>query len=287
MSWQKWAILPLLIAVILVWTAVINMPDDKLHVTILDVGQGDAILIQTPNGQDILIDGGPSPQAIGLQLGKKMPYWDRTIDLMVLTQPQADHVTGLVEILRYYKVKQAIEPGIAYSSEIYQQWLNLVKDKEIKHRIAHIEQEIDLGDEIKLEVLNPPLPLLQNTSDDIYNNGMVLRLSWNKVSFLLTADIYKEAEWHLIAQRANLKSDVLKIAHHGSQTSTSPEFLSVVDPEVAVISVGTPNRFGHPHPEVINRLTERMGSDRVYLTSEHGTIEFITDGEKLWIKTEL
>ena len=281
---KKWVISPLLIATVLVWVAFLNMPDDKLHVSILDAGQGDAILIQTPNRQDILIDGGPSPQAIGLELGKKLPFWDRTIDLVILTQPQADHVAGLIEVLQKYKVQQVIEPGIAYSSATYQQWLNLVNNNEIKHEIAHAGQEVNLGNGIKIEILHPSSLLLQNTSDDINNNGMVLRLSLNKVSFLFTADIGREAEWYLIAQRANLKSAVLKVAHHGSQTSTSPEFLAVVSPEVAAISVGTNNRFGLPYSEVVDRLAERLGSDRLYLTSTHGTIEFVTDGERLWVK---
>jgi competence protein ComEC len=106
----------------------------------------------------------------------------------------------------------------------------------------------------------------------------------NDISFLFTADIGLEAEWHLIAQRANLKSTVLKVAHHGSQTSTSPEFLAVVNPEAAAISVGANNRFGLPDSEVVDRLTDGVGSDRVYLTSTHGTIEFITDGNRLWAK---
>jgi len=282
---KKWIIAPLLVAAILVWAAILNVPDDKLHVSILDVGQGDAILVQTPKRQDILIDGGPSPQAISLELGKKLPFWDRTIDLVVVTQPQADHITGLVEVVQDYKVQQIIEPAIPYNSAVYQQWHNLVEDKEIRCQTAHADQEIDLGDGIKIEVLHPPTPSLQGTSDDVDNNGVVLRLSWNEVSFLFTADIGLEAEWHLIARRANLNSTVLKVAHHGSQTSTSPQFLAVVAPDIAVISVGADNRFGLPHDEVVDRLTERLGSDRVYLTSEHGTIEFVTDGDRLWVKT--
>jgi competence protein ComEC len=281
---KKWFMAPLLIATILVWAAFLNMPDDKLHVSILDVGQGDAILIQTPNRQDILIDGGPSPQAIGLELGKKLPFWDRTIDLVILTQPQADHATGLIEVLQKYKVQQVIEPGISYSSTTYQQWLKSVSDNEIKHEIGRAGQKITLGNGINLEVLHPSSPLLQDTSDDIDNNGLVSRLSWNKVSFLFTADIGHEAEWHLISQRANLKSTVLKVAHHGSRTSTSSQFLAVVNPEVAAISVGTNNRFGLPNNKVIERLTEQLNGDRVYITSTHGTIEFITDGNRLWIK---
>jgi competence protein ComEC len=283
---KKWFILPLLIANILVWATFLNMPDDKLHVSILNVGQGDAILIQTPNRQDILIDGGPSPQAIGLELGKKLPFWDRTIDLVILTQPQADHTTGLIEVLQRYKVKQIIEPGIAYSSATYQKWLKLVSENEIKHATGHAGHKISLGNGINVEVLHPPSPLLQDTSDDIDNNGIVLRLSWNKVSFLFTADIGHEAEWYLIAQRANLKSTVLKVAHHGSQTSTSLQFLSVVNPEVAAISVGASNRFGLPDNEVVDRLTKQLINDRVYMTSTHGTIEFATDGNRLWVKCE-
>ena len=115
---------------------------------------------------------------------------------------------------------------------------------------------------------------------------MVLRLSYNTISFLFTADINEETEWYLISQRANLKSTVLKVAHHGSQTSTSPELLAVATPKAAVISVGSSNNFGHPHPEVTTRLIQNLGSENVFLTSENGTIEFITDGLRLWVKQE-
>ena len=147
-------------------------------------------------------------------------------------------------------------------------------------------QQIELGDGIKIKVLHPPSPLLQDTSDDVDNNGLVLRLDWNSVSFLFTSDIGKEAEWYLIAQRANLKSTVLKVGHHGSLTSTSEQFLAAVDPDIAVISVGTDNRFSLPRPEVVDRLTTRLGNDHVYFTSTSGTIEFITDGEQLWLKQD-
>lgn len=283
---KKWVITPLLIVNVLIWTAMLSMPNEKLHVSILNVGQGDAILIQTPGQQDILIDGGPDPQAVCMELGKKLPFWDRTIDLVVLTQPQADHVAGLIEVLQRYKVTHAMESGLSSSSTAYQRWLSVVKDKRIEYKVAHAGQTIELGSGILMEVLHPPSPWLQGTSDDIDNNGLVLRLSWDKISFLFTADIGKEAELYLIAQRAKLKSTVLKVAHHGSQTSTSSEFLAVVDPEIAVISVGARNRFGLPDAEVVTRLIQRLGSDRVYSTPAHGSIEFITDGEKLWLQTD-
>jgi len=279
----KWFILPLLVVTILVWSVALTTPDDKLHVSFLDVGQGDAILIQTLNGQDILIDGGPDPQKINLELSKKLPFWDRTIDLIVCTQPHADHVTGLVEVLQRYKVRQVLEAEVSYNSSIYQEWCNVVEDKGIEYNIARAGQNIDLGSGIKLEVLNPPEVLFDGTGDDVDNNGVVLRLSWGLVSFLFTADIREEAEFELIGQRANLKSTVLKVAHHGSETSTSLQFLVAVDPEVAVISVGTDNTFGHPGPEVVERLIDRLGEDNVYRTDENGTVELITDGERLWV----
>jgi len=283
---MKWLVLPLLVVAILVWSVALTTPDDKLHVSFLDVGQGDAILIQTPNGQNILIDGGPDPQKINLELSKKLPFWDRTIDLVVCTQPQADHVTGLVEVLQRYKVKQVLDPGIPYETSIYQEWLRLIEHKGIEHNVARAGQEIDLGNGINLEVLNPPESLFEGTSHDVDNNGVVLRLSWGQLSFLFTADIREEVEFELIGQRANLKSTVLKVAHHGSKTSTTSQLLAAVAPEVAVISVGADNSFGHPSPEVVERLIDRLGEDNVYRTDEDGTIELITDGKRLWVKAE-
>ena len=143
-----------------------------------------------------------------------------------------------------------------------------------------------MGNGIEIEVLNPPEVLFEETSHDVDNNGVVLRLTWGKVSFLFTADIREEAEFELLGQRANLRSTVLKVAHHGSGTSTTSQFLAAVDPELAVISVGSDNPFGHPGPEVVERLTGRLGEDNVYRTDEDGTIEFITDGERLWVKAD-
>lgn len=281
----KWLAICLLVGNAIVWTAASSIPDDKLHVSILDVGQGDAILIQTPSRQNILIDGGPTPEAIKLQLGKRMPFWERTIHLMVLTQPQADHLTGLIEVLQRYETLCVMESNTSSDTVAYQEWLRILHAKNIKREIIHAGQEIDLGDNIKLEVIHPPLSWLQNTPDNINDNCIVLRLSWNRVSFLFTADISKETEWYLISQRKNLRSTVLKVAHHGSKTATSTEFLSVVNPKVAVISAGSDNKFGQPHHEVLERLTNQMGSERVFLTSQHGTIDLTSDGYHLWIES--
>lgn len=269
---KRWILFAFLLSVCIVWAAIIQLPDDKLHVSVLDVGQGDAILIQTPNGQDILIDGGPSPRAISLALGEKLPFWDRTIDLIVLTQPQADHLTGLLEVLNNYDVGFIIEPNIEYNSEIYQEWRKLVEDKGIKHQFTHSGQEMELGNGLKIDVLNPPQGLLKGTSDDVNNNSLVLHLSYNEVSFLFTADIGLEAERYLVA-------------HHGSKTSTASGFLAVVDPEVAAISAGSSSKLRLPDADVTRRLTEQLGEERVYMTAKNGTIEFIADGRRLWVKT--
>ncbi|MCK5434786.1 MAG: MBL fold metallo-hydrolase, partial [Dehalococcoidales bacterium] len=232
---KKWIIPPLLVVAILVSVAAATMPDDNLHISFLDVGQGDAILIQKGN-QQVLVDGGPSPQAISLGLGSKMPFWDRTIDLVILTHPSADHVTGLVEVLQRYEVKQVLYPDLDFESDIYDEWLRVIEEKDIEHTLAQAGQQIDLGEGVVIKVLNPQTLLLTGTDSDIDNNGVVLHISMGEMSFLLTADTMGEAEWELIARRANLTSTVLKVGHHGSDTSTSPQFLAVVDPQLAVIS---------------------------------------------------
>jgi competence protein ComEC len=277
----RWVLPPLLVLAVLSSTAAATMPDQRLRVSFLDVGQGDAILIQK-GSQQVLVDGGPSPQALNLALGKEMPFWDRTIELVVLTHPHADHLTGLVEVLRRYRVDKALYPDVDDGSPLYGEWLRLVGE-DTQATIARAGEEIDLGDGVIIEVLNPQTPPLVATDSDADNNGVVLRLTNGRVSFLLTADIQREGEIGLLASQAELGSTVLKVAHHGSKTSTTPEFLAEVSPVAAVISVGE-NSFGHPSGEVIGRLAEELGEDNIYRTDEIGTIEFITDGERLWVK---
>ena len=246
-----------------------------------------AILIQTPSRQDILVDGGLSPRDVVLALGKKMPFWDRTIDLVVLTHPHADHITGLLEVLRRYHVRQVLFPPLDDDSPLCDEWLSLIEEKGIKQTIAQAGQQINLGTErVTIEVLNPLVPPLADAVSDIDDNGVVLRISTGKVSFLLTADISWQTEYELLRRRANLNSIVLKAGHHGSDTSTSRELLAVVDPCVAVICVGEDNRFGHPADEVRERLEGEVGPDKLYRTDLDGTLEFITDGEGLWVRVE-
>jgi len=282
-----WVLIPLLVIAILVWAAAIAAPSgDKLTVSFLDVGQGDAILIQR-GSQQVLVDGGPSPEKICLELGERLPFWDKTIELVVLTHPQDDHLLGLVEVLSRYKVGQILEPGFEQDTPAYREWLRLIEEKDIDRTIAHAGQQVELGNGITIEVLHPQEEFLEGTNSDVNENSIVLRLVRDEVSFLLTGDIEEEAEWQLLHQHGiELKVTVLKVAHHGSATSTTPSFLVAVSPQVAVISVSEDNRFGHPSAEVMARLNERLGGDNVYLTAESGTITFTTDGERLWLKTE-
>jgi competence protein ComEC len=277
----RWVVPPLLVLAILATTAAATMPDDKLRVSFLDVGQGDAILIQR-GSQQVLVDGGPSPQLLNLELGKKMPFWDRTIELVVLTHPHADHLTGLVEVLKRYRVERALYPDLEDNSPLYKEWQGLIKE-DINYTFAQAGQKINLGGDVTMEVLNPQVPPLSGTNSDMNNNSVVLRLCAGEISFLLTADIEREAEFELITQGSKLSSTVLKVGHSGSKTSTTPEFLTAARPIVAVISVGE-NRFGHPSGEVIGRLEKELGAEYIYRTDEQGTIEFTTDGERLWIK---
>jgi competence protein ComEC len=280
---KKWAVPSLLVVAILTSTAAYAMPDNQLHVSFLDVGQGDAILIQTPNHQDILVDGGPSAQSISQQLSKHLPFWDRTIELVVLTHPHEDHLTGLLEVLQRYNVKQVLYLDTDYNTPDAEEWLNLIQQKHIKSTLATAGQEIDLGTkDTTLEVVNPTPASTVPAMD----NGIVLKLSDEKISFLLTSDISADAEHDLITQRADVSCTVLKVAHHGSNDSSTAAFLAVADPKLAVISVGADNIFGHPGAETLQRLADVVGADNIYRTDKNGTVECITDGTKLWVRTE-
>ena len=277
----RWVIPPLVIVAVLTSAAAITMPDDELHVIFLDIGQGDAILIQR-GSQQVLIDGGGSPQMLTGELGDRMPFWDRTIELVVLTHPHEDHLGGLVEVLERYRVEQVLYPDLEYGSPLYEEWEELIEAEGIASMSAQAGQEIDLGEGVTMTVLHPPATLMEGTGSDINNNSAVLRLDTGRVSFLFTGDIEREAEFRLIAGGGELDCTVLKVGHSGSLTSTSVEFLAAASPQLAVISVGD-NPYGHPHNEVVTRLEASLGAENVFRTDDDGTIEFITDGEGLWV----
>jgi competence protein ComEC len=282
---KKFIIIPLLALAIPLTVLAANVPDDKLHVSFLDVGEGDAALIQM-DGQNVLIDGGPSPQAVCLGLSSKMPLWQKNIDLMILTHPHLDHLSGLVEVLKRYQVKKVLSANLISNSPTFLEWQNEINSQHITSQIGAAGQAIRLANGVKIEVLNPQDSHQSSNESDFENMGLVLRLSLNKISFLFTADVDQDLESRLISQRSNLGSTVLKVAHHGSKTSTSAEFLSVVNPQAAIISVGVDNNFGHPDSDTVKRLSQRPNlANNLYRTDLNGTVELTTDGEHLWVKT--
>jgi len=276
----------LAVATILVWVAVVSLPDGRLHVVFFDVGQGDAIFIQSPSGQQILVDGGPSPTILISALGRKMPFWDRSIDLVILTHADEDHIAGLIPVLERYRVGQVLESGYEHHNPMYERWRELIEEKEIPDHAARAGMRIGSGDGLELTVLHPGPRLMAYTDADANNNSVVTRLVLGQVSFLLPGDIEEVAEARLVASGQELTSTVLKAPHHGGNTSSSAAFLKAVNPKLAVISVGADNKFGHPSPQILDRLEELVGEGRVLRTDERGTIEVVTDGERIWIKTD-
>jgi competence protein ComEC len=272
----------LALMVILAWIAAFQMPDGRLHVVFFDVGQGDAIFIQCPDGQQILVDGGPDPSALLSRLGTKMPFWDRSLDLVILTHPQEDHLAGLVDVLARYEVGQVVDSGQECTTSTCQAWTEVIEKKGIAHRRAEAGMVIDVGPHVRLDVLHPPARLLANTASDTNNNSVVVRLTYGQFSLLLTGDVQQEGERALLASGQPLNSLVVKVPHHGADTSLTLPFLQAVNPQLAIISVGADNLFGHP-----DELTlEKLEGTPTYRTDQQGNIEVVTDGERYWVVTE-
>jgi competence protein ComEC len=239
----------------LIWYAVFYFESHQnLTVTFFDVGQGDAIFIETPNGNQVLIDGGPDDGILS-KLGREMPFWDRSIDAVILTHPDKDHVAGLIDVLKRYEVDLILWTGVKHSSAEYRKWADLLDKKNIRAVIARAGQQIKIGDGAFFKILAPFDNLEKESSAKINNTSVVIRLDHGKNSFLFTGDIEKSVERRLLFEAHELMdADILKVAHHGSKTSSLEEFLQAVSPDLSVIQVGRKNRYGHPAEEVLDRL---------------------------------
>jgi competence protein ComEC len=256
-------------------------PDKNLKVIICDVGQGDAILIRTSAGQDILIDGGPDDSVLTC-LGKYLPFSDREIEMMILTHPHADHLVGLVSVLKNYSVDEVLIAGVQSSDSIYQDFLNLVKEKEIKTVIVLSGKIFSFSDGSRLEILYPISDLTDKTVKDLNDSSIVSKLTYGQSSFLFTGDLGGESEADLLKTNQNLQAEVLKVGHHGSSYSLSELFIQAVKPRLAVISVSLNNSFHHPSSRIVRRLA-RFGVE-VLRTDLAGDIELVSDGEKIKVK---
>lgn len=263
-----------------VWSLVFASPDDSaLQFRVFDIGQGDAIFIETPDHYQILVDGGPN-SAVVAKLGEVMPFWDRTIDLVVLTHPHTDHVSGLIEVLRRYEVGAILESNAAYESKEYALWQELRNEEGALSYTAEAGITIEAGKYASLSVLTPFESVEGKRFNNVHDANIVLMLTFGETKFLLMGDAEDKMERGLV-QRGLLEDvEVLKVGHHGSRTSTSLSFLRAVDPEIAVISAGEKNRYGHPHAEVVERL-EAFGA-KLFRTDLMGSIRFQSDGTHIY-----
>ncbi len=249
---------------------------EVLRLTALDVGQGDAILLQTPNGSDVLVDGGPDDR-VRQQLSRHLPAADRTIELVVLTHPDLDHVGGLPAVARSYRIERVLETGVRSTSQADAAWVSEVTKQGSERIQAQAGQRLEI-DGVWFDVLWP------DASTDLATpkrneTSVVLRVTYGATSFLLTGDISSDVEARMVQTGTLTDVDVLKAPHHGSISSSSEEFLDAVKPETAMISVGKKNRYGHPHPVVVRRLVKR--GIRVLRTDEVGDVVCESDGERV------
>ena len=250
-----------------------------LTVVFLDIGQGDAIFIETPDGKQVLIDGGPG-SAILRELPKYMSIFDRSIDVVVATHPDKDHVGGLVDVLSRYKVGKIIETENKNDTAVSDAFSNYAKKEGAEIFLARAGQVLTIGASTTIKIFSPafdPKDWESNAS------SIVAKVTYGEIDFLLTGDAPLNTEEYLVRVYGSaLESEVLKLGHHGSRTSTSDLFLNTVKPAFAVVSAGRDNNYGHPHPEV----TEKVLSRRISLEStiESGSVVFKSDGKLVWLE---
>jgi len=266
----------------------------NLIVTLLAAGQGDSIVIQTPKGKTYLIDTGPNETLFGgsFDAGKEavVPFLKFNkiafLDGILITHPHLDHYGGTFTVLENFKVKQFMDSGIKTRAPPYIKLLSQLEKNGVEYKIVKEKDKLNWERSLKIEILAPTKELAPNIEEknNVNNRSIVLKLTYKSVSFLFTGDIEKETEEVLAKKlKRKLKSKILKVAHHGSKTSSTMVFLMRVDPEVALLSCGVKNPFGHPHALILNRFND-LGV-KIYRTDQDGTIQIITDGKKYEVKT--
>lgn len=287
---RKW-LLVLFIVIAMLTTAACSKDNGKsvsqgqvnspLLVKVLDIGQGDAILIQTA-GQTVLVDTGD----IGTR-DKLVAYIKKegitTIDKVIITHPHADHLGGMPGILENFKVSQIYDSGQTTTTALYRKYLSLVQSKKIPFTVLTAGTEIVIANDVKLKIFAPEKPYIGDS--DLNNNSIVAKLIYNDFSMLLTGDAEKESEERMLkTYKAELKSSILKAGHHGSNTSSSLPFLKAVAPEAAIISLGANNDYHHPHPSTLKKYGE--AKMKVYRTDTDGTVTVSSDGKAYTITKE-
>lgn len=248
---------------ILAFWLITTLPDRRMHLVFCNVGQGDAAYIRAPNGVEILIDGGPDGRVLDC-LQKNMAFYDRTIDLLILSHPQTDHLTGLIEVVKRYNVKQVIDASATSNTEIDKLWRKILSDRKIKRFRAEIGQRIRIDAHFSLDILWPERTSRDSKLQfdiDVNLLSTVVLLKYRDFSALFTGDIDREIFKQLLTanrQKLTAALTVLKVPHHGSKDGLDGEILNILKPKTAVISVGK-NSFGHPSKELI-KILESAGT---------------------------
>lgn len=264
------------IIAVFIWAALFRLgPRSNLRFHVFDIGQGDALFIETPDHYQILIDGGPDGGVVQ-KLGYAMPFWDRTIDLVILTHPHADHLAGLIDVLRRYRVGAIIESGAIYNTPEIGSWEREKERQGLKSIAALSGMTVSFGHDTTLKILSPLANVSGRRFSNVHEADIVSELFYASTTILLTGDAEEDLEADLIMRHLIAPAQILKVGHHGSRTSTSNLLLKTVRPEIAVISVGAKNRYGHPNAEILERL--KSFGIKIFRTDESGDLVFELDG---------
>ncbi len=260
---------------ILAWT---QWPDGQFHLWMLDVGQGDALLIQTPHAQQILIDGGPTDQVLP-QLGRHMPFWDRRIEMIILSHDHADHLAGLLPILERYQVDRVWMSGAIHTTPEYLHWVTLLRDKHISTDIVWAGKETTV-DGVGLQVLFPLSDKTGIRPPNQHDATVVVRVDVADARILLTGDLEVAHERALLDAYCEgspsptacpeLAANILKVPHHGSKSGSTADFLAAIRPSYALISAGARNSYGHPAPLTLQRLAAAQA--KIFRTDQNGAV---------------
>ncbi len=281
-TYLRWYVFGLLLILSFVlWSAVIRENRQGiLTVVFLNVGQGDSIFIESPTGTQVLVDGGPN-NALMKEISSVLPWYDRKIDMLVVTNPDKDHYEGFIPFLKKYKADVVLEPGTTNKSEAYSLLENEIINKKIPKIFARRGQIIDLGEGAYLRVIFPDRDISGLNPND---GSLVMQLVYGETSIMLQGDSTANIEHYLVGFDNNLKSTILKAGHHGSRTSSSEEYVKAVDPEWVVISAGKDNSYGHPHEEVLDVLNGQKIN--TLATCVMGDIFFTSDGKEFSLKNK-
>lgn len=270
----------LFVATVLSWLAFLEANSSKLRVDFLDVGQGSAIFVESPNKNQLLIDGGSNAEIL-TRLGEALPFYDKEIDVLLLTHPDQDHLAGLLEVVKNYRVGLVLETGIKEDSVLYREWEKILQEKSVKTNQIKAGDRLELDKQTILTILYPLADVSDQEFKETNESSIVARLDFGQNSFLFTGDADKKVERGLIFNKINIKADFLNVGHHGSKNSSDPEFVSAVNPAAAIIQSGKNNRYGHPHQETLNTLND-LGI-KILRNDLSGDINFVCDWQECFL----